>query len=276
MAENRTKLGKITFGVVSGALASCLLKLLLVMIETVTEALKPMDLPTDDVASGSLIIVAMIFATLAMFLLFALVIFLYWSAFKKNMPRRIRAVTVSLLVISILIFLVSAISFSTMARYQLEPGESGFPSTGDPVKLMISAALWSVMFSTLLIELRHMDTGRMKNAWIVVGIISLANFINSVSGSFSSGGNISPRSVISWIMLLCIFIGLTLISCWITNQDEFYEPHHGNACMYSAENAPPSGDGYADRLRELKQLLDEGLITEDDYNRKKSDILGLP
>ncbi|MFZ7134270.1 MAG: SHOCT domain-containing protein [Eubacteriales bacterium] len=33
--------------------------------------------------------------------------------------------------------------------------------------------------------------------------------------------------------------------------------------------------GYAEELRNLKQLLDEGIITQDDFNAKKKQILGI-
>lgn len=41
-------------------------------------------------------------------------------------------------------------------------------------------------------------------------------------------------------------------------------------------NGIPSDDGSnMDALRQLKQLLDEGVITQEDYNKKKIQILGL-
>ncbi len=274
MAEKRTKLGTITFGVLSGASASCLLNTLVSMIETVADAFKPMDAQTDAIATGSVLLVVMIFCLFGLFMLIAFVIFLYLNAFKKNMPHKIKPITIFLLVIAILMFLGSIMMFSTMTKYQLEPGENSIIST-DPVKLMISTALWIAIFVTLLIELRHTDTGKMTHAWIVVGIASIASFINIVVGSLRAEGNLAPRKVIAWIMFLCIFIGLTLISCWITNQEKFYEPFYENAGTSSRENMPPAGDDYTSKLKELKHLLDEGLITEDDYNRKKNNILGL-
>ena len=48
-----------------------------------------------------------------------------------------------------------------------------------------------------------------------------------------------------------------------------------NAGSIQAEPRPSASGDYADELRKLRQLLDEGLITEDEYAVKKRQILGI-
>jgi hypothetical protein len=46
-----------------------------------------------------------------------------------------------------------------------------------------------------------------------------------------------------------------------------------NTNTNTGTNTDPGQKSKADRLRELKQLLDEGLITKEDYEKKKQEIL---
>ncbi len=60
-------------------------------------------------------------------------------------------------------------------------------------------------------------------------------------------------------------------------QDYLFSLYTQKNCTAST-NTPPAGSGLSDiatQLRELRDMFDEGLITEDEYNAARSRVLGL-
>ena len=50
-------------------------------------------------------------------------------------------------------------------------------------------------------------------------------------------------------------------------------PHHSYTNV-TIRKPPPTQQDKINQLRQLKQLLDEGVLTEDEFNRQKAEILG--
>lgn len=95
------------------------------------------------------------------------------------------------------------------------------------------------------------------------------------------------------IFLLNLFLGWTLIGwigalIWALSSDRVASP---TVIVHNAPPPPssPTSHGYTnvtirkpaptqqdkiDQLRQLKQLLDEGVLTEAEFNRQKAEILG--
>ena len=51
----------------------------------------------------------------------------------------------------------------------------------------------------------------------------------------------------------------------------------GNMAGYQAQGAAPKSSSYtaADEIKKYKALLDQGILTEDEFNQKKKQLLGL-
>ena len=112
-----------------------------------------------------------------------------------------------------------------------------------------------------------------KNIWFVPGIIY---FVSNIYTSLEDGG-FGGFEIL--IVLICIVwsCGFILTGLWLKEDVSTEDKETVNAIATNAYQAntgmPNIGD--ADRLMKLKSLLDSGIITKEEFDEKKKQILGL-
>lgn len=146
--------------------------------------------------------------------------------------------------------------------------------------------LLSFLSLLVLVVLSMKGSPVVSKVWFVPGLMMLihmgVSFLSEFSyfkeyGEYLNYGDMI-RSCIEIFMKNAIFVlGLVLVGLWL--KGELDSPNVEN--KYSDNNPPISPVasntdvfGNADRLRECKTLLDEGLITQEEFEEKKKQILG--
>jgi len=267
MEENRTQLGTITYYILTAIMGLFAINCLLAIVE-ISSTIAKSKTPFGVILLSLIVLLAIIAVVFFVY-------YKYWNAFRFNTPGNIKGVTGFMLVISAigLLFTVPAVLF--LMSHGLKKSEYS--------NALIMMTLWLICFIILKIELKAYENGKINstvaNLWIVVAVIALLSFLsNFISGS----ENITKlRGIIGILINICFDIGITLIAYWVTNQDKFYIPQPPEEYLWTVESGaevterPQTTDNYSSQLRELKELLDDGIITQEDYETKKKEILGL-
>lgn len=113
-----------------------------------------------------------------------------------------------------------------------------------------------------------------KNIWFVPGIIY---FVSNILYALLEDGGFGGFEIL--IVLICIVwsCGYILTGLWLKEDVSTEDKETVNAVFANAYQAntgmPNIGD--ADRLMKLKDLLDSGIITQEEFDEKKKQILGL-
>lgn len=272
MRENRTQLGNITYGILTAMMCLFGINCLLVIIQVLLTA-SMTRIPLGTIFMGLLMVLGVL--ALAFWIYYR-----YWKAFRYNMPIMIKGVTKFMLILSAIGFVVMGISVSFLSKHGYQKSEYS--------NAIILSTLWLICFSILKIELKAYENGRISsgvaNMWIVVAAIALILFISALVNKSSDLTTLS--GITGLLVNLCFDTGITLISYWVTNQDKFYIPetkeeyhreeyHRVEEIPAIETDMPNITDDYSSQLRELKELLDDGIITEEDYEIKKKEILGI-
>ena len=264
MRENRTQLGNITYGILTAMMSLFAINCLLVIVQVLLTA-SMTRIPLGTIFMGLLMVLGVL--ALAFWIYYR-----YWKAFRYNVPLMIKGVTKFMLILSAIGFVVMGISVSFLSKHGYQKSEYS--------NAIILSTLWLICFTILKIELKAYENGRISSGvWIVVAAIALILFISALVNKSSDLTTLS--GITGLLVNLCFDTGITLISYWVTNQDKFYIPetkeeyHRVEEIPAIETDMPNITDDYSSQLRELKELLDDGIITEEDYEIKKKEILGI-
>ena len=203
--ERRTRLGEITYRILK-----------VTVIIFIINCLLGLEIVSDFYRLGypMLVIVLMIF----IWGVIIFVLYKFLNAYRFNTPNKIIGWTLVMLFLHMRYLML------------LIPNTGELLDKNSGLLILLIPCMWIVIILIILIELRFLEIGQLNNKtsslWIVVGICAFIAFISHIVISGLLEGfinNISLGVVIQILMNLGLDISITLIACWITNQDKFYK-----------------------------------------------------
>ena len=252
MNENRTLFGKITYFILLGTILVELLYFIGLIIEEI------ITLPSGWGISDVGLIISILLFAIVISLIALLPAYLSWRAFKLDSPKKLRGVLVFYIIASAIVLIINWLS--TIFK---------IGDTFDYPTLMLL-----IINVILVCEVKSNDASRLKNIWVLVGILGLIYYFGSVMLAISNSVDNTLYIIFTPIQRIFISVGFILLSYWIKNREAFYNYEFEEEIIYEY-SVEEIKDNYSSQLKELKGLLDDGLITQEDYDKKKQKILGL-
>lgn len=119
------------------------------------------------------------------------------------------------------------------------------------------------------------DTGK-SGKWIFLPLIGLVFFIPAIISAVSAGDieDIFSSSLV-WIIIGGLFSLVTeiILIVFYAKPSQAGENKYGPEPLKTGDDEAKKTD--AEELQKLKKLLDDGVITQEDYDKKKRELLGL-
>ena len=161
---------------------------------------------------------------------------------------------------------LSAIGFAILSLLQ---GSSvlGYVLDGLPFKYIILYCLPLVFYVLLVVASLNLKSA--KTLGIVAAATDIARFI---MGIVFVGGGVTPRGLLFRMLYV---VGAFSLGCAYKCIYERRITTNSTMVNTGAETSIATGSSKADDLLKLKALLDKGVITQEDFDAKKKQLLGL-
>lgn len=280
MNNNRTGLGNFTFAILSAYLILVVINYSVSLIPSIASLFTIENEFPEEWAPHSYFVgmgIVIIIILIPILLLLFFLISRYWDAFRKNDISKIKGVTIFFVVIFGILIIMCLIATIFQALYPFPLPQRDTSITSILLYFVITEASYII----LLLELSPSLNVKMQYAWIIMIVLVSARHVISLLSRTNSDNSSVAYSVISFMSGLCFDLGIVLISKWIVDPDKFYSNIDEETKLRtrrvenkSAETSIET-DEYSSQLRELKHLLDDGLINKEDYEAKKYEVLGL-
>lgn len=133
--------------------------------------------------------------------------------------------------------------------------------------------LYSIMFLVIwfFLLIASINTKSAKSMGIIAGIVAAVHFVAVIIGNIADGGSIGLTflNVLSYLVIIAgaLLIGLS---------SEASEINQVTSSVSSDKAQIQQGsDNTIERLTKLKALLDNGVITQEEFDSKKKQIIGM-
>lgn len=140
---------------------------------------------------------------------------------------------------------------------------------GIPKRYLLYAIMFLVIW--LLLFIAGINTKSTKSIGIVAGVIAAARFVAIIIGNLVDTGSVrlAFTDILSYLV---VSIGALLIGLSAENS----AVRKGGAVASSNKAKIQQGsDNVIERLTKLKALLDNGIITQEEFEMKKKQIMGM-
>lgn len=144
------------------------------------------------------------------------------------------------------------------------------------VKVIAGILSLACLLPYLAVTVRRLhDTGK-SWVWILLPLVGILFFIPAI---FSADGDIEDLITygLVWVLIggILYLAGEIVLIVFCAQASQKGENKYGPEPVNNGFTADEKKKTDTDELKKLKNLLDDGVITQEDYNKKKKDLLGL-